>query len=227
MATLNDKIKALAKFKGVAEAQVEYKGSTPDYPEKWDEYEVDGETYAVMTEDEADDALYDDIENFIDELGITGFTPDFQDWIVDNACNSDFLEDYAREDYELYAQDIESETGTVGATRLIDECIENGIISEADLDENGEYTGTLDLAEALGEYIFNEMDEDYNGNWVEWAKDQFGDEWVNDLARNGQLNIDVQAVVDEIKDWDGYGNNLARYDGRENIENDLYIFRQD
>lgn len=227
MATLNDKIKALAKFKDVAEAQVEYKGSTPDYPEKWDEYEVDGETYVVMTEEEADDALYDDVESFIDDLGITGFTPDFQDWIVDNACDSDFLEDYAREDYEYYAEDIESESGSVGANRLIDECIENGIISESDLDENGEYTGSLNLSESLGEYLFNEMYDEYNGNFVEWAKDQFGDEWVNDLAREGKLNIDVQKVVDEIKDWDGYGNNLARYDGKENIEDDLYIFRQD
>lgn len=227
MATLNDKIKALAKFKDVAEAQVEYKGSTPDYPEKWDEYEVDGETYVVMTEEEADDALYDDVESVIDDLGITGFTPDFQDWIVDNACDSDFLEDYAREDYEYYAEDIESESGNVGANRLIDECIENGIISESDLDENGEYTGSLNLSESLGEYLFNEMYDEYNGNFVEWAKDQFGDEWVNDLAREGKLNIDVQKVADEIKDWDGYGNNLARYDGKENIENDLYIFRQD
>ena len=82
------------------------------------------------------------------------------------------------------------------------------------------------MSEALGEHIFDEMYDEYNGNFVEWAKDQFGDEWVNDLARDGKLNIDIQAVVDEIKDRDGYGNNLASYDGKENEQDGLYIFRE-
>lgn len=229
MATLDEKIKALAEFMEVDESQVEYKGSSPDYPDKWDEYEVDGETYTVMTEVEADDALYEDVDNFIDDVGISGFSPDFFNWICQNALDQDWFEEACEEDNRFYAEDIQSESGEIGANRLIDECLEADIISESKLDDDGNYEGDLDLVDKYTEYLNKKDAEEYNGDYVQWFIDVYGESELNNGVREGYVgaSYDLQAIVDEIKSWDGYGNNLARYDGRENIQNDLYIFRQD
>ena len=40
------------------------------------------------------------------------------------------------------------------------------------------------------------------------------------------MSYDLDAIVEEIKSWDGYGNNLARYDGKEHEQDGFYIFRQ-
>lgn len=227
MSELQDKIKTLAEFKGVDPSEVHYEGDEDSY-NFWDEFEVDGETYTVMTTDEADQALRDYIENFIDDLGISGFTKDFYNWILENAITgSDYLEDYAREDYQFYAEDIENESGDVGATRLIDECIDAGIISEADLDSAGTYTGDINLVDALAEYLFEDNEKAYGGNWADWYMDNFGKSELDTLVQKGVLDYDLDAIVNEIIDWDGYGNNLARYDGEENELNGFYIFRQD
>ena len=67
MVTLEEKIAALAKFKGVSPDQVTFTGTDTEYPDKWDEFRVDGETYAVMDEYEADEALKEDVENFLNQ----------------------------------------------------------------------------------------------------------------------------------------------------------------
>ena len=212
MATLDEKIKALAEFMEVDESQVEYKGSSPDNPDKWDEYEVDGETYTVMTEVEADDALYEDVDNFIDDVGISSFSPDFFNWICQNALDQDWFEEACEEDNRLYAEDIQSESGEIGANRLIDECLEADIISESKLDDDGNYEGDLDLVDKYTEYL-NERDaKDYDGNYVQWFIDVYGESELSNGISEGYIGAgyDLQAIVDEIKSWDGYGNNLAR-----------------
>lgn len=226
MATLDEKIAALAKFKGVSPEQITFTGSDPDYPDKWDEFEVDGETYTVMDGYEADEALKEDVENFIDDVGITGFAPNFAEWIKSNALDSDWFEDACRESDEFYAQDIANESGDAYATRLIDECVDANIITTDDIDENGEYTGDLNLEEEYAEYLTNRTDSDYAGDFVQWYIDNFGDRELATLLQEGRVSYDLDAIVDEVKSWDGYGNNLARYDGYENEEDGLYIFRQ-
>ena len=216
MAELQDKIKALATFKGVSSEDIKFNGDDPESPSYWDEYSVDGEDYLVMTEDEADDALKEDLENFIDDLGIDGFSPEFQQWIYENAIDQDWFEEACEESERFYAEDIQSEEG-----RLVEECIEAGIISADDLDEDGEYTGDLDLVEEYSQYLFDRIRNDYAGDFVEWYKDNFGSlKEVQD-----RISLDIDAIVEEVKDWDGYGNNLARYDGKENEQDGFYIFR--
>lgn len=216
MAELQDKITALAAFKEVSPEDIKFQGDDTESPSYWDEYSVDGEDYLVMTEDEADEALKEDIENFIDDLGIDGFSPEFQDWIKENAIDQDWFEEACEESERYYAEDIQYEEG-----RLVEECIEAGIISEADLDEAGEYTGDLDLVDEYSQYLVKRIRDDYDGDFVKWYQDEFGSlKEVQD-----RIALDIDAIVEEVKSWDGYGNNLARYDGRENEQNGFYIFR--
>ena len=66
----------------------------------------DGEEYCVLDEVEADDAMLSSVENFIEECGIDGFSEYFQDWIKDNAVDSDWFEEAFKEDARYYAEDI-------------------------------------------------------------------------------------------------------------------------
>lgn len=216
MAELQDKITALAAFKEVSPEDITFRGDDTESPSYWDEYSVDGEDYLVMTEDEADDALKEDLENFIDDLGIDGFTPQFQDWIKENAIDQDWFEEACEESERFYAEDIQSEEG-----RLVEECIEAGIISADDLDEDGEYTGDLDLVDEYSQYLVERIRDDYDGDFVKWYQDEFGSlKEVQD-----RIALDIDAIVEEVKSWDGYGNNLAVYDGKEHEQNGFYIFR--
>lgn len=216
MAELQDKINALATFKGVSPSEVAFEGNDAEYPEIWDEFSVDGESYIVLTEDEADQALHDDIENFIDDVGIESFSPDFFEWIKDNALDQDWFSEVCRESEEAYAYDIAYEDG-----RLEEECVDAGIISSDDLDDEGHYNGDLDLSAEYAEYLYDQVDSDYNGDFVQWYVDNFGS--LRDIM--DRVSYDLDAIVEEVKDWDGY-NNLARYDGEEHMQDDFYIFRQ-
>lgn len=218
MTELQDKINALAKFKGVDPSEVTFEGSDTEYPELWDEFSVDGETYCVMDEYEADAALRDDIENFIDDCGIDAFTPEFFDWIKDNAIDQNWFEAACRESEESYATDIAYEDG-----RLEEECVDAGIISSDDLDEEGHYTGDLDLSSEYADYLFDRVSSDYGGDFVDWYVDNFGG-LNSDVLK--YMSYDLDAIVEEIKSWDGYGHNLARYDGKEHEQDGFYIFRQ-
>lgn len=222
MATLKDKLRALAEFKDVSISEITYEG---DMTDPWDEYEVDGESYIVCTEEEADQLLRDDIENFIDDLGLA-FTDYFNDWIIENALiGGDWFEDACQEYEESYASDIENEAGDHSASRLIDECIEAGIISQDDLDEDGEYTGDLDLVQEYADYLVEDIGNSYD-SYLEWYRDDFGDESIRNLIDEGVIQFDIDMIADEVARLDGYGNNLARYDGVENEQNGFYIFRQ-
>lgn len=232
MSELQDKINALSNFTGTAPENIRFTGSDPDYPEIWDEFVIDhadgytGESYLVLTETEADEALKEDVENLIDDIGIVGFSPDFIEWIKSNALDSEWFEDACRESNEFYSYDISSESGDTYATRLIDECVENGIISESDVNADGEYVGDLNLEEEYAEYLTNRTDADYAGDFVQWYIDNFGDRELATLFSEGRVSYDLDAIVEEIKSLDGYGNNLASYDGEEHMQDDYYIFRQ-
>lgn len=217
MPNAEERINALANYLEVDPSTIQVAG---DYTDNIYETE-DGEEYWVGNEDEAREATKEDIENFIDDLGIEGFTPSFQDWIYENAIDLD-LEDFVLEDYLSYAKDIEDEPDDEYGTRLAAECVEAGLISEEDF-ENGEYTGDEDLEELLGQHLAGQVD-----NYVEWVVNNFGSDYLKDfLDKYGYGSIDYDAITDEAISWDGIAHFLARYDGEEiELEDGLYAYRQ-
>lgn len=215
MPKTEDRIKALADYLEVEPDTIKV---AYDYTDNLFETE-DGEEYLVVTEEEAYEAAKDDIINFIDDLGIGGFTPGFQDWILENAVDTDFLYDYVREDYDNYVYDIEDEPDDEYGTRLAAECVENGLVSEEDF-EDGEYVGDEDLGELLVTYLVDQVDD-----YREWFVSNFGKDELNRVLQDA--NLDYDAIVDECISWDGIAHFIARYDGEEiELENDLFAYRQ-
>lgn len=184
-------------------------------------------TYWVLDENESRQAVYDDIESFIDEVGLYGaFTPNFVSWIEDNALDQEWFKDWFYEDYISYAEDIEHESDSEYGNRLNAECIENGVISEDDI-VDGEYTGDEDLYSLLATALVDDI-ENSSTSFSEEFKFQLGDDSLKQVLKENPDLIDLDAIVDEAIQWDDYGHFISSWDGKTiELDNGLYAYKQD
>ena len=122
----NEKVTAL--LNGV------FEGENIDSIEIVDEntIEVNGQTYLVLDDEEADNYYYDYQKGLIEDLGIDGFNDYFKDWIIDNCIDEDHFFNIMNESNEFYLDDIENEGSLTHDNRLEEEMEENGC---ADRDE--------------------------------------------------------------------------------------------
>lgn len=200
---LNERMIAVLKMNGynTLEEMIDI-----DLPEEgYDEFtiEFEGCEYKVYTDEEADEAHYEYIENFIDELGIEGFTESFQYTILNNYVSGlDWFDEALKEFKESYVEDIKYEDG-----RLEEE------MEEAGCDTEDEYI----------EYLIEQA-----GDAVEYFKFNFGEEYTMSLIKE-HGSLDVDSIVEDCKRLDGRGHNLSGYDGSENEEEvngeTYYIYR--
>lgn len=208
---MENKIKALAAYLGVDESTIS-EGYDDDILET-----EDGEEYLVLDEYDATERAREAVINSIEELGITSFTESFQDWVYSNALDEEWFEDAMKESYEAYVDDIENESDSTYDNRLIQEMYDEGIIDDEDFDtdEDGEIDYTIfqgDLEDAKERYVSHLCDQ-----WddpVQWYKDNFGDDSLNDIVSQHNL-LDTDAIADEAIEWDSRGHFLADYDGDE------------
>ena len=216
MVSTEERIKALATYLGVEEDEI---------IEGYDDtvFEVNGEEYCVLDDDEANEAVVNDIENIIDDIGIEAFTPAMKDWIVSNAIgNDEWFDEALEEDMNYYVDDMSDD-------EVVENAIAYGVIDEDDAyvqdeDGNQEINPDLDI-EDLGEKLVQEL-IDREPDAYEWYVYNFGEDSVRDLIKNGTLTLDYQAIADEVISWDGRGNSLAYYDSEEiELDNGLYAYR--
>ena len=190
-----NKKEALEKYLGVEVKQSENDENTFETE--------DGEEYLVLDEDEADKATYDDIDSFIYEAGIEGFTQGFQDWIYSNAVDEDFL-------YQVVEEDIDNFVGDMldDAEALLEKAKELEVLPE----------------DATEEDLYDGIDEDIKTAWLDKiAEDSTYAEYIEDYYGRDELSYlvkehdayDLDKIVEECISWDGRGHFLARYDGTE------------
>ena len=216
MVSTEERIKALATYLGVEEDEI-----TEGYDDTV--FEVNGEEYRVLDDDEANEAVVNDIEDLIDDMGIEAFTPAMKDWIVDNAIgNDEWFDEALEEDMNYYVDDMSDD-------EVVENAIDYGVIDEDDAyvedeDGNQEINPDLDI-EDLGEKLVQEL-IDREPDAYEWYVYNFGEDSVRDLIKDGTLTLDYQAIADEVMRWDGRGNSLAPYDFEEiELDNGLYAYR--
>lgn len=216
MVSTEERIKALATYLGVEEDEI-----TEGYDDTV--FEVNGEEYRVLDDAEADEAVTNDIENLIDDIGIEAFTPSMRDWIVENAIyNVDWFDDALEEDTNYYVNDMSDD-------EVVENAIDYGVIDEDDAyiedeDGNQEINPELDI-EDLGEKLVDEL-IDREPDAYSWYIYNFGEDSVRDLIKDGTLRLNYQAIADEVMTWDGRGNSLASYDSEEiELDNGLYAYR--
>lgn len=197
------KKEALAEELGVVEE---------DVIEKEDNvYEVDGEEYLVLTDDEAEKKFKEDEELLIDEIGIESFTENFKDYIRLNLIATKDVLSVIEEMMENYVNDLDEE-------ELRDELESHGLLSE---DEELLKEDINALKIDLIDDLVNEIEDP-----TDWLIEQFGEKEFWTMMKD---YIDMDEIIDTIKEWDGRGPILAQYDGieREIYGTDYYYYRID
>lgn len=211
MTTTNEKkLKELAKYLEISENDIQIENE--DSNDKYNRYLTEFGSYYVMDDDESWQAVYDDIESLIDDIGLDAFTPYFQDIIVNDFIDDDYFDTYCLDDYRDYCADIENESDDEYGNRLIRESIENGVIDASEV-VDGKYTGLKDLQEDLACAIHEKIGEEYD-NYVDWYRFNFGNEGLLALLKyRNYSDLDLNGIVDFCIDTDGYGHSIASYDG--------------
>lgn len=201
---LNERIIAVLKMEGYNTVEELLDIDLPEestYNDKVIKFK--GAEYLVLTEEEAEEKHLEYIENFIDDLGIEGFTPSFQEEILNNYIDDGgYFDDCLREHYESCVEDIKHEDG-----RLEEE------MEDAECETEEEYI----------EHLIETA-----GDAKEYYKDNFDNEWFTKQVKEN-CSLDIEAISQAHIDADGIAHSLARYDGKE-YEEDVdgetyYIYR--
>ena len=163
-------------------------------------YKVKDREYAVGTDEEADYAYKQHMENLIDDVGIGIFNQSF----VMNYIDSEWFEDVLREHLESYIENIrdESTDDDQYENRLQEEMAESNVETEDEFLEH-----LIDNA----------------GDPVEYFKDNFGEKEFSEMVEQNNL-IDSNALIEGAKNADGRGD-ISSWDSIENEYGDYYIYR--
>ena len=178
----------------------------------------DGSTYLVLTDDEANEVLEENVRNLWNDLGLSGVGGWMHDWILENALDEDELEglveDEIRDDIFDYMSDEE----------VVEDCIDHELISREDAyDEEDNLRDDLDLDD-LRETLVGARMADVD-NYGEYLKDMgYDDEWLSSYIDEEKV---IDALIDDIDvNGSGRGQEIAWYDGDEiELENGLYAYR--
>ena len=179
---------------------------------------VYGATYEVLTDEEANEVLEENVRNLWNDLGLSGVGGWMHDWILENALDEDELEglveDEIRDDIFDYMSDEE----------VVEDCIDHELISREDAyDEEDNLRDDLDLDD-LRETLVGARMADVD-NYGEYLKDMgYDDEWLSSYIDEEKV---IDALIDDIDvNGSGRGQEIAYYDGEElDLGNNLYAYR--
>ena len=219
------------------------------YPDNYGNYGMtsfelldgDGE-YSVGTEEEMEKAALEQIENFIDDVGLDGFREGYVNDYIDEDEVARWFEDMfyddVRESPESYFDEDDFEFTEEQQNRI--EQLENQISeyeeeqsNTEDSDEYDEYQNLIDeLQEELdGIEIDTEPTEEMIENVVdsrlyEVRRDPAS--YINDYGLDVKDFIDIDELIKGVYDDDGY-DGLLNYDGTYEVVDikgtDYYVFR--
>ena len=189
------------------------------------EFLVDGNTYIVLTDDEAEEQFEEEVRRYWEDAGIEGLESWLQDWIFENALDEEALSDVVRDE-------IEQEVWNLSDEETADRAIEAGLRESDDLyDEESdawapELRDDVDFDDLRSELIDEEFDLAVDDGCAEYLRNMgFSEDFFLDY-------IDEDAVLGAIKDAfevNGEGRGIiAWYDGAEHdLDNGLFAYRID
>jgi hypothetical protein len=143
-------------------------------------------------------------------------------WLSEYVDGESFFTDMYNEWNEGYVNDIESEDSDEYANRLIEEMVDNGIISREEAKEDdfdAEYYKN-DYTELL---TSNQIDEGNGG--LDYYISNFGEEEAFKVVLNNNL-INVEDASENAIDTDGIAHFISSYDGKQiNLSNGHVAYR--
>lgn len=201
-----------------------------------------GQSFAVGTEDEVNDAMKDYVESLIDDIGITGFNESFWKQHLDH----DAIEDHARDSYTydveenpdsyLNEEDRLLDSSQIEQIKIYKDKINKVRINIDNLEEILGMTDDEDESDDIQTKIddleenITEMEEEIEsiesnpeGDWPDDLKEERIEQLVDYARRNPENYLDEQGYnaaefvnreefIEAVIDADGYGQ-LSPYDG--------------
>lgn len=203
-----------------------------------------GDTYLVLTEEEADKTAIDYARNLIDDIGIDNLSNGTKDVIYSEYVKTDWYDEAMEEYNQSYADDIKTEASSdddLYVNRLHEEMVEKGVMEEPEWPEESEFEvedadGDMEIDDDAYEDAKSDFRTDLEGevenniddfveqmgadyeNGLEYYKDHFGEEETARIAVENDL-VDKDAVAEYIVDQDGRGQSISSYDGGEDSIN--------
>lgn len=218
IAFTEDKIQVLKLYLELDDEQSE------DIQNEYDEvYSWGNLEYLVLTNEQADEKCYEEIQNLIDDCGpdaINGY---------ENFIDEHYFDDAQQQSIQSYCYDIgKYEEDEKFGNRLVRECYENDLIDDTDFEQDEE-----------GNAIYNQCKLDIDEltqKYVEWRCDQQSSldymleiDTPKNLVKYNPNCINMDELVDYVISSDGRGHVLASYDGKEDwIQyqgEEYYIYR--
>ena len=183
----------------------------------FDEFEVGGKEYKVLTNDEADEEFDRHIRNLWDDLGLEGVGGWMRDWILENAIDEDALEGEVR---DLISDDVYN---NLSDEEVVSRCLDGELVDEDEVyNDDYEIKDDIDLDDLREKLIDYEVESTES---IDYLRDMgFEDDYFKDY-------IDDEKVIDALKDdadvnGSGRGQELAYYDGEElELDNGFYAYR--
>ena len=169
-------------------------------------FEVNGDEWIVLTEDESYDEFKDWEMSLIDDLGLEAFSESFQEHILENCINKDFFDTVAEEEANYYIEQMDDE-------ELLDYAHDHNIAEDVEDTEN--------LSERDLERIREDCEEEYAQNILdqgmsEYFEQIYGRGWVKEMKDTLEKEIDWEQVIDDLYDWhsrETLWGGMASYDG--------------
>lgn len=197
-----DRIEALAQFLGLDEEEKEDIEST--YDDK--NFEVNGEEYLVVTEDEGYEMAKEDVRYLLeDDIGLEGVSEDTQEYAIENFCTYDWESDLHSFN-ESYCDDIKSEYDNEYGSRLVQECDDRVGLD----DEDGGYVLTFEDGNGDTMYVY---DKKSYGDDVDKAE-RF-------LTESNAFDFDTSDIEDKLTEE--FGEDFE-FDCSAEFEEDLVDF---
>jgi hypothetical protein len=177
------------------------------------EFESNVGDYFVF--DDYDDAEAEAIEyeeSLIDDIGIPENYREDEDFV-----DVDWFNDAMKEGWESVCEDYASEGSREYENRLVEECMDAGLIDDTDFEED-EF-GDPDYNNCtVDEYELVDRLSDHMCGWyhngIQWYLEHFGEDgFVEACEHYGLYN--KEAFAKFVVDTDGCGQALAGYDGNE------------
>ena len=168
-------------------------------------FEVNGDEYMVLTEDESYDEYKDWEMSLIDDLGLEAFSENFQEHILENCINEDFFNTVAEEEADFYISEMDDE-------ELLEYAHDHKIAKDIDDidDENFDRTDIEeDCKDEYEEEILKQGMSDY-------FESIYGRGWAKEMKDTLEKEIDWEQVLEDLYDWDDrytLWGSMAGYDG--------------
>jgi hypothetical protein len=192
-------------------------------------------TWAVGDEYYTEKTAVQTVENLIDDVGIDGFRGSFVENHIDEEELKDYFrgseEDYVRENLEDFFDEDDFEYSDTEVQQRIDEITEmledSENLSQEQYDElNEELDELKDSDKTIPENLIEEKVESLLEDKTYDAATT-----IRDYGLNMQDFVDMDALIKDVVDTDGYGTTINSYDGTEDtVEFDnetYYIFQID